>query len=317
MTTKCQYIFMGTPSFAVTVLDAFSKVFGPPLLAVTQPDKPAGRKAVITPSEVKRYARERGIGVITPERLSDDQVAEQIRNLRPEVIVTAAFGKILPLSILALPERGCLNVHASLLPRHRGASPVAAAILAGDRETGVTIMQMDQGLDTGPILKQTSLVIAAEDTTGSLTARLAELAGPVLADTVQGLRAGTVREQPQDNEAATLTRILTKRDGALDFSRSAAELERRVRAMMPWPRSYCRLGDSVIHVERAVCADPVRSGPEPGTIVGLDGGIDIACREGVLRLLEIVPAGRKRMQASAMAHNLNPGDRFDSGFVSR
>lgn len=310
MMTNRRYIFMGTPAFAASILEYLLGKDIKPLLVITQPDRPVGRKAILTPSPVKQLAVEHHLDVLTPERLMDDDLLQQIQSLKPEFIVTAAYGKLVPLALLALPEYGCLNVHTSLLPKYRGASPVAAAILAGDEETGVTIMQMDQGLDTGPVLTQASIPIEPADTTGSLTGKLATLAGPLLVKTLEGVLSGKLRELPQDEANATLTSRLTNKDGALDFSQSAAYLERQVRAMQPWPTAYGFLAERKINVEKAEVVSSDCLSEAPGTIVGLTAGIDIACGEGVLRLLEIVPAGSKRMPATALAHNLTLGDRF-------
>lgn len=310
MMTDRRYIFMGTPAFASSILEYLLNKGFKPLLVITQPDRPVGRKAILTPSPVKQLAVEYNVDVSTPERLMDDDLLRNIQSLKPEFIVTAAYGKLVPLALLAMPEFGCLNVHTSLLPKYRGASPVAAAILAGDKETGVTIMQMDQGLDTGPILTQKSIPIDPEDTTGSLTEKLATIAGPLLIKTLEGVLSGKLRELPQDEANASSTSLLTNKDGLMDFTTSAVYLERQVRAMKPWPKAYGFLADRKINVEKAEVISEDRVSEAPGTIVGLTGGIDIACGQGVLRLLEIVPAGSKRMPATALAHNLTLGDRF-------
>lgn len=308
--TKYRYLFMGTPEFAVTVLNHLIETIGAPLLVVSQPDKPVGRKALLTMSPVKAYAVERGLPVLTPDRLSDDETLTSLIDYRADFVVTAAYGKILPLALLASPTHGCLNVHASLLPRYRGASPVSSAILAGDDATGVTIMSMDQGIDTGPLLSRIHVAIAPDDTTETLMHKLALAAGPLLVETIDGVLHGSLSEEPQNNDEATLTRQLKKADGVLDFKRDAAYLERQVRAMQPWPRAYATLATRLIYVLAAEVIEAAEHEALPGTIVALDAGIDVACGQGVLRLLRILPAGKREMAASEMAHNLRVGDAF-------
>lgn len=308
--TDYRYLFMGTPEFAVTVLDHLIETIGAPLLVISQPDKPVGRKARLTMSPVKAYAVERGLPVLTPDRLSDDVTLTTLMDCRADFIVTAAYGKILPLALLAAPQHGCLNVHASLLPRYRGASPVTSAILAGDEATGVTIMSMDQGIDTGPMLSRVQVAIAADDTTESLMHKLAVVAGPLLVETIEGVWHGSIKEVAQNENEATLTRQLKKGDGALDFRRDAAFLERQVRAMLPWPRAFSTLAERVIYVLQAEVVETTSELATPGTIVALDDGIEVACGKGVLRIKRILPAGKREMAAHEMAHNLRVGDAF-------
>ena len=228
-------VFMGTPEFAVPTLTKLVEshhVVG----VVTQPDRRAGRGRKLRVSPVKESALAHGLAVLQPESLRKDrETADRLRDLQPDAIVIAAFGQILPAEVLAIPPHGCLNVHASLLPRHRGAAPIAAAILAGDEQTGVTIMLMDEGVDTGPILAQVQTPTGPEDTTLSLGERLAQLGADLLVSTLFQWAAGELEPAPQDESLATYSRLVRKADGRADWRLSAAELARRARAYYPWP----------------------------------------------------------------------------------
>ena len=231
-------IFMGTPEFAVPVLDALTQTTHKIVGVYTRPDQPAGRGNQLRSSPIKRLAETRRLPVFQPPTLRKPEVVAPLRDLAPDLIVVAAYGLILPPAVLAIPPRGCINTHASLLPRHRGAAPIAAAILAGDRETGITLMQMDVGLDSGPILAQRATPIAADDTTGTLTPKLADLAAALLIETLPRILAGDITPQPQDESRATYQKMIRKEEGLIDWTRSAAEIERRVRAFKPWPSAY-------------------------------------------------------------------------------
>src|SRR5258708_6674580 len=224
-------VFMGTPKFAVTILRELAEahtIVG----VVTQPDRPAGRGRQLEPAPVKQFAAQASLPTIQPQRLREPAALAQLQAWAPELIVVAAFGQILRPAVLDLPPRGCLNVHGSLLPRHRGAAPIAAAILAGDSETGITIMRMDPGLDTGPLLATRALDILPDDTTGTLTERLAPLGAGLLLDVIPDYLAGRLQPMTQDEPLATYTPQLKKEDGRLDFTRPVIELERRVRALL-------------------------------------------------------------------------------------
>lgn len=240
-------VFMGTPDFAVPALRALLQNAAPGHVwhagldvvgVMTQPDKPAGRGRQLVPSPVKQFAQEHGIPVVQPHSLRQPEAREQLIALAPDLIIVAAFGQILPAAVLGLPRFGSLNVHASLLPRHRGAAPIAGAILAGDEQTGISIMLMDEGLDTGPVLAQATMPIAASENAGQLFERLAELGAQTLINTLPLWLAGGLTPQPQDEHAATLTRPLTKEQGRLDWTQSAERLARQVRALTPWPGAW-------------------------------------------------------------------------------
>lgn len=249
--SKARAVFMGTPAFAVPSLEALVTAGYRVVGVYTQPDRPAGRGRMIAPSEVKAAALDHGIPVFQPDRLGRAAAAE-LAGLEPEVIVVAAYGLLLPRPVLAIPSKGAINVHPSLLPRHRGASPIAGAILAGDTETGVSIMLMDAGLDTGPVLAQEHLSIASGDTTGTLAARLALLSADLLVRTLDGWLQGAIVPQPQDSASATTTPLITKDDGALDWGRTAVELTRQVRAFQPWPGAFTHWNGQVLKILDAV-----------------------------------------------------------------
>lgn len=289
-------VFMGTPEFAVPTLralDEHHQVVG----VVTQPDSRAGRgrKAVLSP--VKQMAVERELALFQPQTLRGMEVVARLAEWRPELIVVAAFGQILPGPVLDLPPYGCLNVHASLLPRYRGAAPIAAAILNGDVATGVTIMRMDEGLDTGPMLAQAACPIAPDDTTGSLTGKLAELGAQLLIETLDGWLGGAIQAHPQDDAQATYCRPLDKDDGLLDWSHPAAYLDRQVRACDPWPGAYTTWQGQRLKVLRARPLPGWRGEGPPGQVQEVGERIVVVTGQGALELLEVQLAGKKPMPA--------------------
>lgn len=285
-------VFMGTPEFAVPTLralDEYHQVVG----VVTQPDRPAGRGRKLMPSPTKEVALERGLDILQPRSLRSPEAMQCLTDWRPDVIVVAAFGQILRPEVLALPPHGCLNVHASLLPHYRGAAPIPAAILAGDDKTGVTIMLMDPGMDTGPILDQAEAPISREDTTASLTEKLAHMGAALLLETIAGWLQGRTTPQAQNDALATYCRPLQKVDGRLDWRRSANYLDRQVRASDPWPGAYTTWQGQRLKVLRV---RPRRDGPEsdePGLVISLDGGAGVVTGEGLLELLAVQLAGKR------------------------
>ena len=263
---------------------------------VTQPDRAAGRGRDLKPPPVKSLALELGIPVIQPEKLREPEAMEQLRAWTPDAIVVAAFGQILRQDVLDLPEFGCINVHASLLPRWRGAAPINAAILNGDDETGVTIMKMDAGLDTGPILSQRSVRIKPEEIAGSLFDTLSTLGADLLLDTLPKYFAGEIAPSPQPDEGATYASMLKKEDGLLDFSLPARELERKVRAFNPWPGTYFEWDGNLLKVHKAsIGMGKMRAG-ERGVYLGLPA---VGTSENMLVLGEVQPAGKKLMPGKA------------------
>ncbi|HIP97224.1 MAG TPA: methionyl-tRNA formyltransferase [Anaerolineae bacterium] len=301
-------VFMGTPPFAVPTLEALVTQGSYELVCVvTQPDRPAGRGRRLAAPAVKEAALAHGLPVWQPRTLRDPEAVGKLHALSPTVIVVAAFGQILSPDVLAIPPWGCLNVHASLLPRWRGAAPIPAAILAGDEETGVTIMLLDEGMDTGPILTQASLPIHPEDTTGSLTERLATLGADLLIATLPRWLAGEIQPRPQDHSQATICRPLRKEEGWLNWSRPAIELERRVRAYSPWPGAYTTWRGQRLKVLRAASLMDWHGPQPPGQVIALPEGTAVATGKGALLLLEVQLAGRR---ATAIADFLRGRKEF-------
>lgn len=284
-------VFMGSPEFSLPTLKNLADQYQ---LAgvVTQPDRPAGRGRVLTPPPVKVLAEMLGLPVIQPRRLREPDAMQQLTAWQPDVIVVAAFGQILRQEVLTLPPFGCINVHASLLPRWRGAAPINAAILHGDAETGITIMKMDAGIDTGAILSQRVLPVLPTDTAESLSQRLAQSGAELLIETLPDYLQGRLQPVPQNEEAATYAPMLQKEDGLLDFTQTAAELERRVRAMQPWPGAFTTWQDQPFKVHQA----HVAQGPaQPGKKLVVEDRPAIGTAQNVLVLDEVQPAGKRSM----------------------
>jgi methionyl-tRNA formyltransferase len=293
-------VFLGTPDFAVPVLESLSSQFGI-VGVITQPDRPSGRGRQLIPSGVKKAALRLELEIHQPESVNHKSALDLIAGWHPDLICVAAFGQILSPQLLSLPLHGCLNLHASLLPRWRGASPINAAILAGDKHSGVTIMKMEAGLDDGPILAQQELAIGSQETAGSLSVRLAELGADLMATTIPPYLAGTIIPQPQDPSLATYARMLRKGDGELDFTQPAELLARQVRAYSPWPGTFTFWNRQrlIIHQARPV---PVSS-PGPGVFSEYKGFPAIGTGEGMLVLDQLQLAGKKSL----------PGNQFIQG----
>jgi len=295
MSDKKKIVFMGSPDFALSTLRALHENY-PVVGVVTQPDRAAGRGRELKPPPVKTLALELGIPVIQPEKLREPEALEQLRAWSPDAIVVAAFGQILKQDVLDLPEFGCINVHASLLPRWRGAAPINAAILHGDEETGVTIMKMDAGLDTGPILSQRSVRIQPEETAGSLFDKLSTLGADLLLDTLLKYFSGEIEPRPQPEEGITYAGMLKKKDGLLDFSQPARELERKVRAFNPWPGTYFEWDGGMLKVHRASIGIGKMQEGKRGVYLGLPA---VGTSENLLVLGKVQPAGKKPMPGKA------------------
>jgi len=291
---------MGSPDFALHTLRALHEDY-PVAGVVTQPDRAAGRGRELRSPPVKMLALELGIPVIQPEKLREPEAMEQLRAWSPDVIVVAAFGQILRQDVLDLPAFGCINVHASLLPRWRGAAPINAAILHGDEETGITIMKMDIGLDTGPILSQRSVRIKPDETAGSLFETLSQLGADALLETLPGYFAGEIAPRPQPEDGATYAGMLKKQEGELDFSQTAAELERKVRAFNPWPGTYFDWDGGRLKVHKASTAFVFTyMFQSPGTRTVHEGQPAIYGGDNTMLVLEEVQlAGKKRMDGKA------------------
>lgn len=294
-------VFFGAGDIGLPSLEALIGATGHHLVAVvTQPDKPVGRGQKLTPAPVKLRAVAAGIPALQPERIRD-AVAE-LGALRADVFVVVAYGQILPRAVLDAPAKACLNIHASLLPRHRGASPVQAAIREGDAETGVTIMWMDEGLDTGDVLLTEPVAVFSDDTGGTLHDRLAAVAPGCLMRALDFIAAGSAPRVPQDSSHATLTKKLERRHGHIAWTCSAEEIGRLVRAYDPWPGTFCLLPPSggkttQLKVQRARVADGLEAGSAGGTVVAAEQRLLVACGRGVIELLEVQAEGRKRMSA--------------------
>ncbi len=293
-------VFLGTPDFAVASLVALVDAGHEVCAAFSQPDRPVGRhQGKLRPTPVKEYALSRGIPVFQPEKLRDGTALARLKELDPELLVTAAYGRILPDDILSLPPKGCINVHGSLLPKYRGAAPIQWAILNGERETGITIMHMAHDMDAGDIIAQSATPIGPDETAGELFDRLALLGGKLLAETVERLAAGAAKRTPQDPSQATLAPMISKKMSPVDWTRSAQAVYNQLRGLNPWPGASTDVisGDPVKLWGAQVVE--TRTGARPGAVVKADGqGIDIACGDGkLLRVLELQPPGGRRMSA--------------------
>lgn len=293
---------MGSPSFAVPALRALANAKYPLVGVITQPDRPAGRGNILTPPPVKSAALELGLEVFQPEKLRAPEAMQRLRDWNPGLIVVAAFGQILRPDVLNLPPCGCVNIHASLLPRHRGAAPIQAAILAGDKETGITIMLMDEGIDTGPMLSQRAIEISPADTGGSLFEKLSTLGGELLLETLPPYLRGELIHQPQPVEGVTYAPMLKKEDGLLDFTRPAAELERKIRAFQPWPGAFLRWQGALLKIHAAHVAEGQagkQGNAEAGKQVAFDGLPAVVTADGILAFDELQPPGKAKMSGKA------------------
>jgi methionyl-tRNA formyltransferase len=289
-------IFAGTPEFAAVALGSLIAARHEILLTLTQPDRPAGRGMKLRPSAVKAVALAHGVPVAQPASLKDPAIQEMLRAQQADAMVVAAYGLILPQAVLQLPRYGCLNIHASLLPRWRGAAPIQRALLAGDPETGITIMQMDEGLDTGAMLLKQACPIAASDTAATLHDRLAHLGGVAIVDALRHLQAGALRPEPQDDALATYAAKLTKEEAALDWTQSARVLDRAVRAYNPFPVAYTFLRGEPLRIWSASWISG--EGGPPGTVLAANKtGILVACGQDALQIGELQRAGGKRLPA--------------------
>lgn len=289
--TRPRVAFAGTPGFALASLSALVDADIVPCVVLTQPDRPAGRGKKITASPVKQFAQLHGIDVQQPPSLKEPSAVGALAATEPDILIVAAYGLLLPQSVLDLPPKGCLNVHASLLPRWRGAAPIQAAILAGDAETGISLMQMTAGLDTGPVYTTRALTIAPDETAGTLHDRLSQLGGELLVEELPSILAGRT-PVPQDDSRATFAGKVQTADAELDWRRSAEALERQVRAYNPVPGAWCMAGKERLKIWRAGAELAKGELPEPGTVLHGEG-VRVACGDGVLRLDELQRPGKR------------------------
>ena len=292
-------IFMGTPEFAVPTLKALIKGPDRIVAVVSQPDRPKGRGRKLVPTPVKELATQHSIEVLQPTKIKTDVFREQLQRYQPDLIVVAAYGRILPPKLLNLAPHGCINVHGSLLPRHRGAAPIQWAIIKGDKEVGVTIMQMDVGMDTGDMLLQRSIVPSADETTGSLFPKIAHLGSVALMDTLELLANGCLAPSPQDSSEATEAPMFSKTDGLIDWNNSAAHLSRLIRGLDPWPTAFCFLSKKKLQLYKPEVVY-IDSNHPPGTVLRADSsGMLISTAEGCLLIHEVKLEGKKRMSVTS------------------
>jgi len=291
---------MGSPEFAVPCLRALAEHHDVALV-VSQPDKPAGRGAQLAAPAVKLAAQALGLPVIQPRSARTPELRDALAQSGAELAVVVAYGKILPPAVLAALPRGCINVHASLLPRYRGAAPVQWAVIRGETETGVTIMQLDEGMDTGPVLLERRVAIDPAETSGELLARLAPLGAQALVDALAVIAAGAARPVAQDHARATHAAMLAKTDGAIDFSQPAAAVAARIRGVDPWPGAQAMLRGQIVKLFRAQPGSP-GGAAVPGTVLAIDAaGVQVAAGDGAVVIRELQAAGRKRMTAAQFA----------------
>lgn len=290
-------VFMGSPEFAVPCLEALLQHHRV-LAVVTQPDKPAGRGLGLQPPAVKKRALEAGVPVLQPASVRKPPFLDELRGLDPELVVVVAYGKILPKEVLTAPRRGCLNVHASLLPKYRGAAPIQWAVIRGERETGVTLMQMDAGMDTGDMLGKRTLAIDEWVTAGQLHTRLAPLGAELLVEGLAKLKAGTLERHEQNDAEATMAPMLTKETGRVDFAAGARAVRDLVRGCDPWPTAYTLLGGEPLKLFRAKI---VSGRGTPGVVLGADrDGLIVGCGDDAVAFAELQLPGKKRMSATAL-----------------
>lgn len=293
---KTRIVFMGTPQIAATILGSLIRNLYQVVVVYTQPDRPSGRERQLTPSPVKELAIKHRIPVVQPETLKSVAVVKELASFKPGLIIVAAFGQILSKGVLSLPKLGCLNVHPSLLPRHRGPSPVADTLLCGELFTGVTIMGMDEGLDSGPILTQSRVAISSIDTTGSLTAKLAHVGAELLVETLPKWLGGEFEAKPQVESQATYSRLISNKDGEIDWHLPAVELWRQVRAFNPWPSCYSWWRGKRLKIhEAALLSEPARG--KTGEVVSLREmpNVGVVTGEGILGLCQIQMEGKRKM----------------------
>lgn len=306
-------IFMGTPDFAVGTLEAILAAGHEVVLTVTQPDKPKGRGKIMQASPVKVCAQKHGIAIYQPKKIREKECIEYLRGFAPDIMIVSAFGQILPKEILEMPRYGCVNVHASLLPKYRGAAPIQWAVINGDAISGVTTMRMDEGLDTGDMIEQTEVVLAADETGGSLFDRLAETGAELCVRTLEEIAKGTAKYTPQNHEEATHTSMIRKQLGEIDWKKPARELECLIRGLNPWPSAYTFLDGKTLKIWKAEVRDneqeeAIESGNasvtgealEPGTIIRvMKDAIEVQTGQGILILKELQLEGKKRLSADA------------------
>lgn len=311
--TRARALFFGTPAFAVPCLDALADICDV-VLCITQPDRPSGRGLSLSPPPVKVRAQERGIPVLQPLKVRTPEFAEELRAQKADLALVVAYGRILPVGVLSAPRLGCFNVHASLLPKWRGAAPIQWSVVNGDKETGVCLMQMDEGLDTGPVIARASLSIGPDETSGELTERLSELGAELVRTELPHVLANDPPRIPQDHAASTHAPILQKAHGRIDFTKNPQEVHDLVRGMSPWPAAQTLLGTTHVKVHRTHIVKSESLRGTPGEVLRADKheGIVVACGDGAIAFDELQPEGKRRMTASELLAGrfVSVGDRF-------
>lgn len=303
-------VFMGTPGFSATVLKGLVDDGRNVVLCVSQPDKPVGRKHVLTPPPAKVQALESGIEVFQPDSLRTDESYEFIRNVAPDLIITAAYGKILPQRMLDIPEFGCINVHASLLPKYRGAAPVQYSIMNGDDVTGVTIMKMDAGMDTGDMLRSIEVPIDIDDTTDSLMDKLGFAGRDLLLQSIDDYVEGRIEPVPQDEALVTFTSPVKPEDAVIDWSLSARQIHDKIRALTSWPGCSTTFGGKRVKIYSSALEEECEEGVPGILLPSKKGTLKVRCGKGAVYILELQFEGGKRLKASDCAHNYKPGQMF-------
>ena len=301
-------IFMGTPDFAVPCLQALLDAGHEVAAVFTQPDKPRGRKQIMTPPEVKVLALEKGLDVYQPNTLRDGRAMAIIEDIKPEAIIVAAYGKILPKEMLDYPRYGCINVHGSLLPKYRGSAPIQWSVINGDQETGVTIMQMNEGVDTGDMLYQKAIPIGIDDTAESMFEKLASLGAEMLIETLEMIVKGELTAEKQDESQSCYAPMLDKSISVIDWHKSGLQVHNLVRGLYSWPIAQTTLNGKKLKIYRT---SPCEKNGDPGTVIGTDP-LTVACSEGSVIIHELQLEGKKRMDAKAflIGHPLNKGDKI-------
>lgn len=306
-------IFMGTPDFSVGTLDALVRAGHEITLVVSQPDKPKGRGHELAPTAVKTAALRHGLKVFQPKKLRDPETVKVLEDTPADVIVVIAYGQIVPPAVLHMKKYGCINVHGSLLPKYRGAAPIQWAVIDGEKESGVTIMQMDEGLDTGDMLLKGTVALEEKETSGSLFEKISALGASLCVEALEKLEKGELKPEKQGESTTEYAKMLTKEMGELDFRRSAAELERLIRGLNPWPSAYTRLGDKTLKIWAADVCGKKDEGASCGEITEVaKDAFYVACGEGTLKITELQLQGKKRMDAAAFlrGYHLEPGQRL-------
>ena len=306
-------IFMGTPDFSVGTLDALVRAGHEIILVVSQPDKPKGRGHELAPTAVKTAALRHGLKVFQPKKLRDPETVKVLEDTPADVIVVIAYGQIVPPAVLHMKKYGCINVHGSLLPKYRGAAPIQWAVIDGEKESGVTIMQMDEGLDTGDMLLKGTVALEEKETSGSLFEKISALGASLCVEALEKLEKGELKPEKQGESTTEYAKMLTKEMGELDFRRSAAELERLIRGLNPWPSAYTRLGDKTLKIWAADVCGKKDEGAVCGEITEVaKDAFYVACGEGTLKITELQLQGKKRMDAAAFlrGYHLEPGQRL-------